>query len=118
MNAQVAADWFATKCASPIFYHCGIYDNGLCLCLCVGEEAAREWAIVLNTTEYAQSKDGMLWVFIVRGNPDELFAAAGALGATRHTDWEKHATFKDNRHMDDHLLDQWLALVRRVMDHA
>jgi phage terminase large subunit len=27
-------------------------------------------------------------------------------------------TFTDNRHLDDHLVDQWLELARRVMDHA
>ena len=98
-------------------HHASIYDDGLLLCLIVDENAAHLWAIVLNTTEYGQSKDGMLWVFILRGDPDELFAVVGALGATRYPDWYQLASYKDNRELDAHLIDQFVARVRRVMDN-
>jgi hypothetical protein len=112
-DAQVAAD-FVSQYANNI-YSGSIYDDGLLLFLAVTANTAQQWVESLKATEYAQSKDGLLWAFILRGVPELQVARASIIGERHHPDWEKYAMITDNRDKDDHTIDQALTIFRRAV---
>ena len=109
--AEQAADFFARS--SSNIYHGAIYDDGLLLYLTVGEEAAQEWAKALTATEYARSEDGLVWAFILRGDPETQVSQVTVLGEVIHSDWGKRATLQDNRYLDANTIDSFLTLITR-----
>jgi hypothetical protein len=109
--ARIAADFFAQS--SSNIYHGAIYEDGLLLYLTVGEKTAQQWAKALTATEYAQSEDGLVWAFILRGVPDTQVARATVIGEVIHSDWGKRATLQDNRYLDANTIDRFLTLLTR-----
>ena len=112
-DAQVAAD-FVSQYSNNI-YSGSIYDDGLLLFLAVTANTAQQWLESLQATEYAQSKDGLVWAFILRGVPELQVRRASIIGKRHHPDWEKYAMISDNRDKDDHTIDQALTIFRRAV---
>lgn len=114
-EARDIAEFYARSARSV--YSGAIYTDGLILGLAVSEETARQWIEAMKATDYAVSPDGLIWVIVLRGEPDDLFAVAGAVGATLHADWDRYATVDDNRHPNHHTIDLFHSLVKEV-NHA
>jgi hypothetical protein len=128
-TAKRAADFFTR--ATDTIYHGAIYDDGIILYLCVGDETAKKWveawqataqqwaklekgAKLLQAIEYARSTDGLVWAFILRGLPEALAVKASLLGETIHSDWSRWATLQDNQDRDHDTIDSFLALIKEV----
>ncbi len=109
--AKIAADFFARS--SSAIYHGAIYEDGLLLYLIVGETTAQQWAKALTATEYAWSEDGLVWAYILRGDPEMQVALATLIGEFNHSDWGKRATLQDNRYLDANTIDLFQTLLTR-----
>lgn len=112
---------FARRCADLFargsgVYHGAIYEDGFLLYLAVCEDTARLWAESLGATQYACSEDGMVWAFVMRGDPEVLLALATIVGEAIHSDWEGLATLQDNRQLDDCTIDRFRSRLHRRGD--